>query len=300
MKYRYTSWLFFGIGLTALSLFYPVSAYRQSAASHFTSQQLSPDEIIKRFTSRESELREVWKEFIYRQETKLQVIGPAGTISGEFYQLSEFIFNDAGKRNERILKAPPSTLGQAGLGMTPEDRKAFVDLQPFAITKEDLPLYTLKYLGKEKLDDLSTFVFEVTPKLLSDARELERARKQKIEGSHFQGKVWVDDQDFQIVKTAGRLVPEFKQRFPRFETYRENINGRYWLPTYTYGDDQLIFDKGFSVHFRMVIRYKDYAQFKSDVRLLGDPGSDEEEKDRKKAPKNPEKGNEKKTKPPQQ
>ena len=300
MEFRSSGLLLFGLMLTARSLFYPVSSDGQSAASYLVFQQLSPDEIIGRFTSRESELREVWKEYIYRQETKLQVIGPAGTITGEFYQFSEFVFNDAGNRSECILKAPPSTLGQAGLGMTPEDMKAFIDLQPFALTREALSLYTLKYLGREKLDDLSTFVFEVTPKLLADAHELERARKQKLEGNRFQGKVWVDDQDFQIVKTAGKLVPEFRQRFPRFETYRENINGRYWLPTYTYGDDELVFEKGSGLHVRMVIRYQDYARFRGDVRILGDPGDESEaDKAHAQAPKNAEKGLDKKIRPPQ-
>src|SRR5437762_11584746 len=89
-----------------------------TSSSASSGQQTSPDEIIRRFTRRESELHERWKEYIYRQETKLQVLGPADTISGEFYQLSEFILNDAGNRMERILKAPQPTLDRAGLIMT--------------------------------------------------------------------------------------------------------------------------------------------------------------------------------------
>jgi hypothetical protein len=92
-------------------------------------------------------------------------------------------------------------------------------------------------------------------------------RKQKIEGRFFQGKIWVDDQDLQIVKTAGKVVPEFIQRFPKFETYRENIDERFWLPTYTYGDDNLEFDRA-RFHVRMFIKYKNYRRFTSDVKLL--------------------------------
>src|SRR5205085_5663794 len=112
-----------------------------------------------------------------------------------------------------------------------------------------------------------TYVFDVTPKAISDPHELKRLRDQKIEGKYFQGRIWVDDQDLQIVKTDGKTVPEFKQRFPRFQTYRENIDGRYWFPTYTYGDDEL--DLGTVYHVRMVIRYKDYRQFQSDVKIVG-------------------------------
>jgi len=246
-------------------------------------------------------LREVWKDYAYKQETTLQVLGPAKTISGEFYQVSEFVFNDAGKRIERILRAPQSTLEQAGLVMTSEDRNALINLQPFALSTEDLPNYQLRYIGKEKVDELNTYVFDVTPKILSDPRELKRAKDQKIEGRYFQGRIWVDDQDLQIVKTAGKTVPEFKQRFPRFETYRENIDGRYWFPTYTYGDDTLEFDR-FNVRVRLVIRYKDYRQFQSDVKITG---ASEEVKDEPNktgqasgAKKPEEKVNENKAKPP--
>ena len=225
-------------------------------------------------------MREIWKEYAYTQESKLQVLGPADTISGEYYQVSEFVFNDAGARIERIIKAPPSTLDRAGLTMTAEDKNAFINLQPFALAAEDLSNYFVSYVGKEKVDELNTLVFDVIPKVMSNKKELERLRKQQIEGKFFQGKIWVDDQDLQIVKTAGKTVPEFKQRFPKFETYRENIDERFWLPTYTYGDDTLEFEDS-RVRVRMVIRYKNYRRFQSDVKLLNDT---EEVKDEKPAP----------------
>jgi hypothetical protein len=244
------------------------SAFSTGAAAQKSRPQLPPEEIIRQFTKKESELRDIWKEYSYIQESKLQVLGPADTISGEFFQVSEFVFNDAGTRIERIIKAPPSTLDQAGLRMTAEDKNAFINLQPFALTAEDLPNYYVSFIAKEKVDELNTYVFDVIPKVMSNQRELERLRKQKIEGKFFQGKVWVDDQDLQIVKTAGKVVPEFEQRFPKFETYRENIDDRFWFPTYTYGDDILEFDR-FRVHVRMVVKYKNYRRFQSDVRLVG-------------------------------
>jgi hypothetical protein len=234
-----------------------------------TPDNLPPAEIIKRFTSKESELREEWKDYAYRQETRLQVIGPANTISGEYFQVSEFVFNDAGKRVERIVRAPQSTLDQAGLTMTAEDKNALINLQPFALSTEELSNYNLNYVGREKLDELNTYVFEVIPKVIADPKTLKKGKDSGIEGKYFQGRIWVDDQDLQIVKTAGKTVPEFKQRFPRFETYRENIDGRYWFPTYTYGDDELDFEKGPSIHVRLVIKYRDYRRFQSDVKITG-------------------------------
>lgn len=274
------------------------SAQQQSAATpQKSSQQLLPDELIKRFTAKESELNEIWKEYQYIQESKIQTIGQANTVTGEFYQVSEYVFNDAGKRLQRIIKAPPSILEQQGV-MTQEDKNALTNLQPFALTTQDLPLYNVTYVGKEKIDDLNTYVFDVTPKVMTNERELKKLKDQKIEGKYFQGRIWVDDEDLQVVKSAGKVVPEFKQRFPRFETYRENIDGRYWFPTYTYGDDKLYFDKGGMLHVRMVIKYKNYRRFQSDIKFIDgtevvdDPQADEvkpgetkKEEPKKEAPK---------------
>jgi hypothetical protein len=253
------------------------SADPNEASAQKAGPQIPPEEVIRQFTKKESELREVWKEYTYTQESKLQVVGAADTIRGEFYQVSEFVFNDAGARIERIIKAPPSTLDQAGLSMSAEDKNALVNLQPFALSTEELPNYSVSYVGKEKVDELNAFVFDVIPKVMSNKKELDRLRKQKIEGKFFQGKIWVDDQDLQIVKTSGKTVPEFQQRFPRFETYRENIDERFWFPTYTYGDDVLEFDAG-PIRVRMLVRYKNYRRFSSDVRLLDDTEEVKEEK----------------------
>lgn len=243
-------------------------------------------ELIRQFTAKESELRDVWTNYSYLQESKIQVIGPANTISGEFYQLSEFVFSDAGKRLQRILKAPPSILEQQGI-MTAEDKNALTNLQPFALTTDELINYNVTYIGKEKVDELQTHVFDVMPKVMTDEKALKKLKDQKVEGKFFQGRIWVDQDDMQVVKVHGKVVPEFKQRFPRFETYRENIDGRYWFPTYTYGDDVLDFPDGGSLHVRMVIRYKNYRQFQSDVKITTGDEVKEEPEQQKPAAKKP-------------
>jgi hypothetical protein len=67
-------------------------------------------------------------------------------------------------------------------------------------------------------------------------------------------------------------VPQGNQRFPLFETYRQQIDGRYWFPTYTFADDELVFPKGQVVHIRMTVRYTDYKRFRSKVKVteIGD------------------------------
>lgn len=255
--------------VTALTAsMWTVSAQQQSGASASKpAPQISPEEVIKRFTAKESELLEIWKEYSYLQESKIQTLGQAKTVTGEFYQVSEFVFNDSGKRLQKIIKAPVSDLEQSGV-LTYEDKNALTNLQPFALTAQDLPLYNVSYVGREKVDDLNTYVFDVTPKVMSNERELKKLKDQKVEGKFFQGRIWVDDEDLQVVKSSGKVVPEFKQRFPKFDTYRENIDGRYWFPTYTYGDDKLYFDKGGMLHVRMVIKYKNYRRFQSDIKFI--------------------------------
>lgn len=249
-------------------------------------------DLIKQFTAKESELREVWTNYSYIQESKIQRIGPGNTITGDFYQLSEFVFTDAGKRIQRILRAPQSVLEMEGV-LTAEDKNALINLQPFALTAEELPNYNVAWVGKEKVDELQTIVFDVVPKVMSDEKALKKLKDQKVEGKFFQGRVWVDEEDMQVVKVQGKVVPEFKQRFPRFETYRENIDGRYWFPTYTYSDDTLDFPEGGQLHVKMVIRYKNYRQFQSDVKVT----TGDEIKEEPATPATPKKPGEKPTKP---
>jgi len=109
----------------------------------------------------------------------------------------------------------------------------------------------------------------VTPKILSDARRLAAVKKTKTPERYFQGRIWVDDRDFQIVKSRGKGVPEIdKQRFPTFETYREQIEGKYWFPTYSYADDELSFKSGQSVHLRMRIKFTDFERLRGKVRVI--------------------------------
>ncbi|HEX5886119.1 MAG TPA: TonB family protein, partial [Pyrinomonadaceae bacterium] len=106
--------------------------------------------------------------------------------------------------------------------------------------------------GKEKIDELDLYIFDVTPKVIPDPK--------KIKERLFSGRIWVDDQDLQIVKTKGKGVPETKiNKFPTVETYRQHIDGRYWFPTYSYADEELVFDNGGSLHVRMKVRYMDFT-----------------------------------------
>jgi hypothetical protein len=167
--------------------------------------------------------------------------------------VTDIVFTPEGKRYEHDTYAPPSTLQQ--ISLTAEDKKDLESIQPFVLTTEDLPKYDVKYTGREKIDEVNTYVFRVAPK------RMEKNQR------YFQGTVWVDDHDFAVVKSDGKAVPDIKDNlFPRFITYRENIEGNFWFPTYTHADDELHFKTG-DVRILMTVRYKNYKRFGSTIKL---------------------------------
>jgi hypothetical protein len=232
------------------------------------------DRIIRTFTQKETEFRKALNEYSFKRDAVVQVIGWGGQISGEYHRTSNFVFDDSGTRYEKILFFPAPTINDAGIQITPEDIEDLGGVQAFALETSKINDYTFSYVGKEHIDELDTYVFDVTPKILSDPSRLSTLKRSKTPERYFQGRVWVDDQDYQIVKARGKGVPEFDQRFPTFETYREQIDGKYWFPTYAYADDDLNFKSGQSIHIRMRIKYTDFQRLHGRATVVeeGAPG----------------------------
>src|SRR5438552_9089242 len=215
------------------------------------------DEIIQKLAQKEKEFRIARGNYTYHQTVRVQTLNANDRVMGEYYVESDITFDSAGKRTERITKAPPNTL--QGIQLTPEDLQDIREIAPFVLTSDEIGKYNLKYLGKEMVDEIDSYVFDVAPKTIEKNQR------------YFQGQIWVDDKDLQIVKTYGKAVPDRKTRdnenlFPRFETYREQIDGKYWFPTYTRAQDTLRFSGG-SKRMRQVIKYENYKKFEADVRL---------------------------------
>jgi hypothetical protein len=223
--------------------------------------QAEIDKIIRAFTAKETEFRHALAQYAFQRNALIQTIGIGGEVTGEYHRSSRFVFDDHDQRFEKITFFPPPTLTE--LTVTNEDLEDLGGVQPFALEASKIGQYNFTYFGKEHIDELDTYVFDVEPKIMPK-KESER---------FFQGRIWVDQDDLQIVKVRGKGVPEGKQRFPVFETWRQQIDGRYWFPTYTRADDVLNFPSGQSVHVRMVVRYDEYKKFRSKVKVteVGDP-----------------------------
>jgi hypothetical protein len=215
------------------------------------------EEIIRRFAQKEREFQLARANYTYRQEVRVQELDTRGAVQGEYYEVIDITFDEKGKRVERTIKAPPSTLRR--ISMTMEDLEDIRSIQPFVLTTNDIAKYNLRYSGKEKIDEIGCYVFEVSPK------KIEKGQR------YFEGKIWVDDLDLQIVKTFGKAVPDVRgggkeNLFPRFETYREQFD-EYWFPTFTRADDTLNFSNG-AQRIRQTIRYQNYKRFSSDVKII--------------------------------
>ncbi|PYS73189.1 MAG: hypothetical protein DMF69_05485, partial [Acidobacteria bacterium] len=196
-----------------------------------TLSQAETDKIIARFTSKEAEFRRALNSYSFKRDALMQSIGMGGQVMGEYHRVSTFTFDDQGNRYEKISFFPMSSMPE----ITQEDIDDLGGVDPFALEPAKLNLYNIRYAGKEKIDDLNLYIFDVSPKVMPDPK--------KIKERLFSGRIWVDDQDLQIVKTKGKGVPETKaNKFPIVETYREHIDGKFWFPTYSYADEELIFD----------------------------------------------------------
>ena len=243
--------------LALIFLLPAATAFGQSAAAiRHEEPPIPAEEIIRKFSEREREFRTARGNYTYRQDVTVQELNANDRVLGEYRLVSDITFDPTGKRTERIVRAPANTL--KGIQLTSQDLQDIREIQPFVLTSDDINKYTLKYAGKEKIDEVDCYVFEVAPKTLEKGQR------------YFQGQIWVDDQDLQIVKTYGKAVPDIKEKgqenlFPRFETYREQID-QYWFPTYTKAVDTLQFSSG-AKRIRQIIKYENYKKFEADVKL---------------------------------
>jgi hypothetical protein len=222
------------------------------------------EEIIKKFAAKESEFQDALNHYTYRRVGRVQEVDDDNKVSGEYYQVDDVIFDPTGRRTEHTVFAPESTLKQ--IMMSPSDLQDIQHGYPFVLTAESISQYDVKYVGKQKVDEIDCYVFDVSP-------------KQILKGKRYLlGRIWVDADELQIVVTNGRMVPDDTRKgsedlHPPFMTWRQQIDGHYWFPVYTKAEGILHFSggKGYmaqDVHVRDIIKYTDYKRFGSTSRII--------------------------------
>ena len=209
---------------------------------------MTVDQLIQRFTAKEKQWKQLRQQYTFQQSVKVQTLD-GEEVRGEYRQVAEISYQN-GKPMKKVVFGP-----QPSIDMSPEDLQDVESRASFTISTDELPEYTLTYVGQQKVDELHCYVFDVKPK--------------QIEKNHryFQGRIWVDDQDFQIVKNTGKSVPDIRIKkrkrmeenlFPEFSTWRQYIDG-YWFPTFSKADDTLHFESA-DVRIKQVLKFTDYKK----------------------------------------
>jgi hypothetical protein len=243
---------------------------------------ITVEEVTKRFATKEKEFKEARDQYTYRQDVKVMTLD-GDTPDGRYEQVFDVSFDDKGHRIKNIVFAPQDTLTR--ISMTEQDIDDIENRLPFVLTSDEIGEYDILYVGQQKQDELSTYVFDVAPKQIVGKKR------------YFQGRIWVDDHDYQIVETFGKTVPDIRKKkgqenlFPKFTTWREQIDGTYWFPTYTRAEDTLKFSLG-DIKIREIIKYTNYKRFgsKSKITYEGQEvkkGAEDKKPGEQKAPEPP-------------
>jgi hypothetical protein len=210
---------------------------------------LPPEQIIERFAKKEELYQGTRPTFGYTKTIRIQEYGPDGHPTGEFLATYDGVRSPDGKLYERAHAAPESTLQY--LQFEPEDAQKLTRLPHYAVTTSQLSKYNLKYLNTEKVDEVDCYIFQVSPKQLDRQYAL------------FDGVIWVDQKYLEVVKTYGQWITDLGALHPpslpfeMFETYRENVEGKYWFPDYSRSDGVYKL-KDRDVPIRVTIKWSNY------------------------------------------
>jgi len=236
-----------------------VARAQEGALDKSEPKGITVEEIIKRFAAKEKLFREAREQYTFRQDVKVMTLD-GDTIDGTYQYVFDVTFDDKGRKFKNVVYAPQTTLTR--ISMTQEDIDDIENRLPFVLTSDEVGEYDIMYIGQQKQDELNTYVFDIAPK------QIEKKKR------YFQGRIWVDDHDFQIVETYGKTVPDIhpgkrgnENLFPKFTTWREQIDGQYWFPTYTRAEDTLHFSVQ-DVKIREIVKYTNYRRFGSRSKII--------------------------------
>ncbi len=268
------SWLMVVLGSLVLAV---AASAQEGPLDKSEPKGVTPEQIIQHFASKEKEFKEARDQYTYRETVKLETLD-GDTVDGQFQEVFDITFDDKGHRVRTMVFAPQPSLTR--ISISREDLDDIENGFPMVLTSDEINGYSVLYVGQQQEDELHCYVFDVAPK------EIEKSKR------YFQGRIWVDDHDFQIVKSYGKMVPETRVNrkgkgqenlFPKFTTWREQIDGTYWFPTYTRADDTLHFQNPpQDVQIRQIIKYTNYKRFGSNVKITYEGKEVQKEKEQKK------------------
>jgi hypothetical protein len=213
---------------------------------------LPPAEIIQAFSKKEELYQSTRPQYAYRKTIRIQEFGPDGRPSGEFDATYDAVRTADGKLYEKAIAAPETSLEY--LQFEPEDAQFLTRIPAFPVSANQLSKYNVQYLNTEKVDEVDCYIFQVSPKSLERQHPL------------FDGIIWVDQKYLEVVKTYGKWVTDLGEVHPptlpfsMFETYRENVDGKYWFPDYARADGTYKM-KDRDIPIRVTIKWTNFKPF---------------------------------------
>jgi hypothetical protein len=217
-----------------------------------------PANLAKLVAHRETETETERNEYTYRQRVTIDELDDRGAARGQYRETRDVIFSPLHDRTEVMLGSPRN--GLKNLILTEQDFEDIRNIQPLVLTQDRLWNYETRFRGDETVDEVDCWVMGVRP-------------RQILEGQRFfDGTLWVDKREYNIVRMEGQAVPQIRTTktenlFPRFTTIRKPLDGKHWFPVYTYADDTLQFRTG-PQRIRLRIAYSDYKRFGAESTLI--------------------------------
>ena len=207
-----------------------IAAAASSPQAFWASQKPSPSEVLLAAAERGKSLLAALRNYTYYAEVTIETVSQADTITGKYYRFSQISFDRDGNRQEKVLENTSTLPSDVHIGTKTANNLTRV--YQFILTPETLSQYELNYVGRERIDELDTLVFDVNPKIkLQDP--------DNSDDRYLKGRVWIDEQDLCVVKVAGQALPaQTSRRTPKFESYFQN-HDKYWFPSYTSADDSV-------------------------------------------------------------
>jgi hypothetical protein len=213
---------------------------------------LPPAQIIRAFSEKEEEYLAARPQYSYRKTVRIQEFGPDGKSSGEYLATYDAVRTSDGKIYERAIAAPQSTLRY--LQFEPDDVQMLFRTPVYAVTTGQIAKYNVQFLGTETVDEVECYIFQVAPKTL------------ERQHPYYDGIVWVDQKYLEVVKTYGKWITDLGEVHPPtlpfaiFETYRENVDGKYWFANYSRSDN-VAKTANRNVPIRVTIKWTDFKPF---------------------------------------
>jgi hypothetical protein len=171
--------------------------------------------------------------YSYYSDVVVQNVGVGDLVAWEYRRLSKVLYDRGGIPEAQTVEEKSTLPKDEYINTVAIDR--MIQFYRFMVTPKTLSQYDFNYVGHERIDELSTVVFDLRPKKKIPTTLGEGER-------YLRGRIWIDEQDLQVVKVAGEILPEPRpHRTPRFETYFQNYD-KYWLPAYIKADDDLMVD----------------------------------------------------------